>query len=225
MFSLHESVLDNYPGLKMGFLMMHGVSPSYAYENYQAAEADVIAGIKQRYGQLDRKELKSLYPIHVYVSYYKKFGYNYPVLAQLESILQGKKSLHTESHLLRTMFLSELNSVLLTAGHDLKQIQLPLELKAAIGTETYLSISGKEVAAIRGDVLLCDGNGTISSILRGPDYKSRITESTTDVLFSIYAPAGIDADSINIQLNQLEELIKAYSPTSKVEMKRVFSAE
>lgn len=225
MFSFHESVLDHYPGIQMGFLIMHGVCPSSSDENYQVTEADVISGLKQRYGQLDRKELKSLYPIHVYVSYYKKFGYNYPVLAQLESILRGKKALHTESHLLRTMFLAELNSMLLTAGHDLKQIHLPLELKAAIGTETYVSISGKEVEAIRGDVMLCDGNGPISSILRGPDYQSRLTESTTDVLFSIYAPTGINADLINIHLNQLEELIKAYSSTSKMEVKRVFSAE
>ncbi|SNS97606.1 B3/B4 domain-containing protein (DNA/RNA-binding domain of Phe-tRNA-synthetase) [Anaerovirgula multivorans] len=223
MFKFDESISISFPGVKMGFLIMHGVSPVSSYENWE--EAEVITGLKQKYGQLGRKELKTLYPIQAYVAYYKRFGYSYPVLAQLESVLQGKKPLHTESGLLQAMFLWELDSMLLTAGHDLAQLWLPLQLKAATDAESYESISGKEVTAVSGDLMLCDGSGAISSILRGPDYKSRITASTKDVLFSIYAPPGIDANYIQNNLQKLEKSILEFSPSSKTEMLRVFSQD
>jgi len=89
----------------MGFLIMCGVSSSHPYEEREVRE--VIAGLRKKYGQLDRKELKKLNPIQAYVAYYKRFGYSYHVLAQLESVLQGKKSLHTESGLLQAMLFSE----------------------------------------------------------------------------------------------------------------------
>lgn len=178
--------------------------------------------IQQKYGNLDRKELKVLYPIQAYTSYYKKFGYSYHVLAQLESVLKGKKALHTESGLLQAMFLSELESMLLTAGHDLSQLQTPLKLKLASGNETYQSISGKEVTAVGGDLTICDGTGVISSVLRGPDFKSRITESTVDVLFTIYAPPGIETEYLETSLKRLEERIKAFSHSSQTKVMQVF---
>ncbi|HOB10290.1 MAG TPA: hypothetical protein PKY47_06970 [Acetomicrobium sp.] len=221
MFKFDESIETSFPGVKMGFLIMCGVSSSHPHEEREVREA--IAGLRKKYGQLDRKELKKLNPIQAYVAYYKRFGYSYHVLAQLESVLQGKKSLHTESGLLQAMLFSELESMLLTAGHDLAQLHLPLQLKVATGAEVYQSVSGKEVSTVSGDMMLCDCSATISSILRGPDYKSRIMLSTSDVLFSIYAPPGIDENYIKTDLQKLEKRIIALSQSSKTELLHVFS--
>lgn len=221
MFEFDESVHIAFPGAKMGFLIMRAVSN--ASSNDGGKEAEIITELKQKYGQLNRKELKMLDPIQAYVTYYKKFGYSYPVLAQLESVLQDKKSSNTESSLLQVMFLWELSSMLLTAGHDLSRLMLPLRLKAAIGSENYQCISEKETFAVNGDLMLCDRSGPISSILRGPDFKSRITASTKDVLFSVYAPPGIGADYILSNLQKLENNILEFSPSSTTEMLRVFS--
>jgi len=221
MVTIDESIGTTYPGTKMGILVMKGVSYSGSYDESEMTQ--VLNGLRLRYGHLERKELKELYPIAVYVAYYKRFGYNYHLLAQLESVLKGKKALHTESGLLQAMFLSELDGMLLTAGHDTARLQLPLQLKTATGTEAYESISGKVVTAVSGDMMLCDSSGTISSILRGPDYKSRITSSITEVLFSIYAPPGIDANSIETNLKKLEKSIRAFSPSSKTELLQIFS--
>jgi DNA/RNA-binding domain of Phe-tRNA-synthetase-like protein len=221
MFTIDENIVTAFPGTKMGLLLINGVSCSHSYEESETA-AD-LSQLHQKYAHLSRKELKAFYPIQNYVSYYKSFGYSYPVLAQLESVLKGKKTLYTESALLQAMFLSELDGMLLTGGHDLAKLQLPLHLKAATGTEVYQSISGKEVTTINGDMMLCDSSGILSSILRGPDYKSRITASTTEVLFSIYAPPTIDSNDLEINLQKLEKRIKTFSPSSKTVLLQVFS--
>lgn len=221
MLIFDESVGTAYPGTKMGILLMKGVSYSELYPEQEIAS--VLNELGQKYAHLEKRELKELYPVNVYIAYYKKFGYNYHLLAQLESVLKGKKALTSDSGLLLAMFLSEIDGMLLTAGHDLSKLLLPLQLKAADGTEIYRSISGKEVTAVSGDLILSDGNSTISSILRGPDQSSRITASTSEVLFSIYAPPGIDEDYIETNLHKLESKVITTLPAAKTEILKVFS--
>ena len=221
MFSIDSSIRASYPEAKIGILVMREVFYSSTCD--ESEMATVIDDLHQKYGHLDRKALKELHPIGAYVAYYKKFGSSYHLLSQLESVLKGKKSVHFESGLLQAMFLSEIDGMLLTAGHDLSKLQLPLNLKSANGTEVYQSISCREITAVQGDIMLCDQSGIISSILRGPDYRSRIAESTTEVLFSIYAPPGIEADYIEKNLRNLEKRIRSFSPSAKTELLQIFS--
>lgn len=220
MITINDEINYAYPGTKIGILIMKNIF--YLDCLNQRDMSISLNKIHRRYGHSDRKELKNLNPIHAYTSYYKKFGYTYPVLAQLESVLKGKKALHAQPGLLQAMFLSELESMLLTAGHDLTKLKLPLQLKLASGNETYKSISVKEVTAVRGDLMICDNKNIISSILRGPDFESCILESTADVLFTIYGPPGIETDYIESSLQRLEEMIKAFSHSSSTEIIQVF---
>ena len=220
MLTIDDSVRVLYPGAKMGILAVKDVSSS----SYMTEEeiTEFLNYLCRKYAHLERKELKELYPISAYIAYYKKFGSNYHLLAQLESLIKGKKTVTFDSGLLQAMFLSEMDDMLLTAGHDLTKLHLPLQLKIATGTETYQSISGKEVSTIKGDLMLIDSNGPLSSILRGPDLKSRITSSSTEVLFSVYAPPGIDEGYIEDSLLKLEKRIRALSPLSRTELLQVF---
>lgn len=210
MLTVDSAVFTAYPGAKMGILAMQNVNASAPADSRAAEQA--MEAVRSQYGGLDRAGLKALDPIGAYVSYYKKFGYSYHVLAQLESVLSGKRTIHAETGLLAAMFQTELESMLLTAGHDLAKLRLPLSLKLAAGTERYVSISGKEAAAVAGDMAVCSGGSVISSILRGPDYNSRITPETQGVVFTLYAPPGFDAQTLLGALHKLEERISAFSP-------------
>jgi DNA/RNA-binding domain of Phe-tRNA-synthetase-like protein len=220
MLKIDNSIYNAYPGTKMGILIMKNVINSDSYKETDIS--DFLEEIRNKYTHITRQELKELAPINSYVSYYKNFGQSYHLLAQLESMLKGKSPNNAKTELLQAMFYSELEGMLLTAGHDLKKLRLPLQLKIADGTEMYQSISGKEVSTTHGDMILCDSNSTISSILHGPDYDSRITPETTDVLFSIYAPPGIDADYISMNLEKLEKRIRTFAINSKTELIQVF---
>lgn len=220
MLSIEDSIRVTYPDTKMGILVMQEVS---YFSSCKAQELEKLTdSLHKKYGHLDRKELKEVYPIGAYVTYYKKFGSSYHLLSQLESMLKGVKSIHSKSGLLQAMLLSELDSMLLTAGYDFSKLHLPLTLTSANGTETYQSISGKDVTVLQRDMILCDQSGVISSILKGPDYQSSITESTTEVLFSIYAPPCIETEYIKKNLKRLEYLIKSFSPAAKTKLLEVF---
>ena len=222
MLSIAPDVTQVLPDAKMGFLLMTNINTEGKLS--QDTMTKTIAAIHAKYEHLDRKSLKESNPIQSYISYYKSFGYSYHVLAQLESMLKGKKSPHTESGILQAMFLTELESMLLTAGHDASKLQIPLELQIAKGNETYVSISGKEECAIKDDLMVHDQKSILSSILRGPDYASRITPDTTEALFTIYAPPGINTELIMKALKELEGRLTSFSPLAETVLLQVYHA-
>lgn len=207
--------------MRMGILAMRGAA---ARRSVAAADVEAaLADIRARYGGRQRAELKALYPIQAYVEYYKKFGYSYHVLGQLESVQSGKKSVEGGPGLLQVMFLAELAGMLLIAGHDLAKICPPLTLRQADGTETFPTFSGQTALSVAGDWLLCDSGGrTISSILRGQDAESCITEDTRDVVYTVYAPSGVAATDVEATLRRMQGWINAFSPDAKTVVLRVF---
>jgi len=179
------------------------------------------AALREKYGTTARAELKSLHPMDAYISYYKKFGYTYHVLPQLESVARGKP-IPDELPPVEVMFLAELKNMLLTAGHDLDQIKAPIRLQVADGKESYLSLSGRTVLTVPGDLMISDGESVISSILRGPDSRTAITEQTTRFLYTVYAPAGVEEALIERHLSDMEEYVRLLSDASVICRKEIF---
>jgi len=217
---IDESVRTLYPGAGMGILVMEGVTFEGDCESLRGSQE--LEQLREKYGAYDKAGLKALPPISAYVAYYKKFGQSYHLLPQLDSVLTGKKELSGPSPLLLAMFLAELSGMLLTAGHDLDALHQPLKLTVANGGESYTGISGREIAAVAGDLMLCDGEGPVSSILRGPDARTSITSKTTNVLFSVYAPPGVDFSLVEENLLGLERRIRSFTPAVKTTLLQVY---
>lgn len=74
MFTIDDEIKDVLPETKIGILIMKNTS-SCSLDELEIYNS--FCEIQQKYGNLDRKELKALYPIQAYTSYYKKFGYSY----------------------------------------------------------------------------------------------------------------------------------------------------
>ncbi len=220
MLIVDSAVEKHHPGTQMGVLAMRNVQPKTPLAPELAASA--MEAIRNHYGQLSRAELKALHPVKAYVDYYRKFGYSYHVLGQLESVLSGKRKVSNASGLLASMFLSELESMILTAGHDLDTLTTPLTLGVTSGDEQFQSISGKVVATVPGDLMVQSGNTVISSILRGPDLGSRITDATTSVLFTLYAPRSVETSALTSALHHLENRLRSVSPNAETIESRVY---
>ena len=122
------------------------------------------------------------------------------------------------------MFLSKLESMFFNRTRPV-EITVAITIESGPGNDNYRSILGKDITAVEGNLAICDGMSVISSIIWGPDFKSRITSSTTEVLFAIYVPPGIETDYIETDLRRLEEGIKTFSSSSVRANLQVFSKD
>ena len=153
---------------------------------------------------------------------YKRFKKTYHVLLQWESIVLKKKSILNVAPLVETMFMAELKNLLLTAGHDMDVIRLPIRVDLSQGNERYILLNGQEKELAPGDMMMVDGSGIISSIIYGPDNRTQITQNTKNVLFVVYAPPGINEDLLEQHLQDINQYIKIVSPDAIIETQKVY---
>ncbi len=180
--------------------------------------------LRRRYAGQDRPALLQNPILQAYDSYYKQFKKTYHIQLQLESILFKGKSIPTVAALVEALFMAEMDGLLLTAGHDLGTLRLPLTLDIANGIESYTLLRGDPQITKAGDMLIRDGTGIISSIIYGPDERTQIAPPTRNAIFTIYAPSGIQTADIERQLEAIRDHALLISPDAQVELMHVYSA-
>lgn len=183
-------------------------------------EADVRAGLAGK----SRADLKGDPSLQAYARYYKRFGKTYHVQLQLESVAFKGRAIEGPSALVQAMFMAELKDLLLTAGHDLETIRGDLNLGIAFGTERYAVIGGGEQALKPEDMYIGDQEGILSSVIYGPAERARISPETRAVLFTVYVPPGIERQSLEAHLSDLERNVRLFSPRAQVELLEIIEA-
>jgi DNA/RNA-binding domain of Phe-tRNA-synthetase-like protein len=172
----------------------------------------------------NKNDLRTMPPIVAYKDYYKRFKKSYHVLQQVESVIFKGKSIPKVAALVEAMFMAELRNMLLTAGHDLDTVKEPITLNVATGQESYIRLNGQEQVLKEGDMFISDSEAIISSIIYGPDKRTRIRPSSTRVLFTTYAPSGISERSVEQHLEGIEANVRLFSPDAETELRKVFGA-
>jgi DNA/RNA-binding domain of Phe-tRNA-synthetase-like protein len=221
-FQVSEACRAMYPGVMGGVLVVTGaVNPASSPDLFEKKRA-LEAGLRQRYTGYTRAMLGELEPIRAYQAYYGAFKKNYHVLFQLESVALKGKDLPEVSALVEAMFMAELENLLLTAGHDLARVSGVVEMRVATGKETYILLNGKEETLKPGDLFMADEAGVISSILYGPDQRTRIIPGTQEALFTVYAPPGIEEPWLRRHLENIAANARVVAPGAAVALLDVY---
>jgi len=225
MFEISKTCQTTYPTAQAGVLVMRGVSNPAEHAALNQQKIALENQLRSLFDGLSRSDIAALAPIQAYEAWYKRFNKTYHVQLQLESIaLKGKPIPHVAA-LVEAMFMAEVKNLLLTAGHDLDTLQLPIRLEVASGVENYTLLRGTDQTLKSGDLYMKDAAGIISSILSGPDQRTQITPETRNVIFTVYAPEGISSESILRHLIDIHDYVKLISPEAQPETLKIFSTE
>jgi DNA/RNA-binding domain of Phe-tRNA-synthetase-like protein len=225
MFNVTEAWKTTYPDAHAGILVMRNVHNPSAHSELESRKKELETQLRAQFAGQDRKAIEGIPTIAVYNAYYKQFKKTYHVQAQLESILFKDRPIPSVAALVEAMFMSEVKNMLLTAGHDLDQLQLPVTLNVASGHEQYTLLRGQEQILKSRDMYMADQVGVISSIIYGPDQRTQINAATCNALFAVYAPAGISPDSVKSHLQDIRDYVLVVSPDTTVGMLQVFSGK
>ena len=225
MFTILEAWKTTYPGAVVGILAMRDVANPKRHPALDERKKELENQLRSCFAGYDRAALKTLPTLRAYNAYYKRYKKTYHVQLQLESVVFKGKSLPHVAALVEAMFMAELKNLLLTAGHDLEALQKPIRIDVAEGSERYIGINGQEQKLKRGDMMIVDGQGIISSVLYGPDRRTRITRETRQVLFTVYAPPGIGEQAVDEHLRDIQANVLLVAPEARVMMLKVYGTE
>lgn len=221
MFEKTAAVNEVYPEAKFGYLIVDGLQGNSDRAEMNAMIAEELQQLKLAYPNYDRKQVLAAEPFCHYSAYYKKFKKTYHVLGQLESILLKEKSIPLVGPAVEAMFLAEVKHHLLTAGHDFAALEGPLIIDVAKTPLTYQGLSKKEQTIVSEDLYVSDQSGAITSIIKGPDFRTRITKDTEKALYFIYGVPGITKEQILGELQSIADYLTRVIPTVHVEQMKV----
>ena len=151
-----------------------------------------------------------------YAAYFRRFRERYPVVHQAKTVLAGR-SIESPSALVAAMFTAELDSLVLTSGHDLHVLQSALRVDVARENDRYTKLSGKAQPLRAGDMVVRDAAGIIASVLYGPDQRTRLREDSADALFCAWCPLGVPVAMVEAHLGMLAALVRREWPEGVVE--------
>jgi DNA/RNA-binding domain of Phe-tRNA-synthetase-like protein len=204
---------------------MRGVANPDSHPELDQRKEDLESQLRSRFAEGGRAAIKALPVLQAYDAYYARHKKTYHVQLQLESIALKGKSIPRVATLVEAMFMAELRNLLLTAGHNLGAVQLPVRLDVANGSERYILLNGQEQVLKQGDMMVADAQGVISSVIHGPDQRTRITSDTHQVFFVVYAPPGIGEQAVRQHLQDIRANVMLVSPEAMVESLDVYVAE
>jgi len=225
MFEVTAAWKSAYPEAHVGVLVMHTVSNPAHHPELERQKAGLEEKLHAQFSGQDRTAIAGHPILRAYAEYYRRFKKTYHIQLQLESIVLKGKSIPSVAALVEAMFMAEMQDLLLTAGHDLDTLQLPLTLDVATGNEKYVLLRGEEQVLKPGDMMISDQAGVISTILYGPDQRTQITSDTTNVVFTAYAPPGIGEAAVIEHLQHIQEKVMVFAPQAGVESLNVYTGK
>ena len=213
-----------HPGGVIGLLEMTGLdntqSPSALEDRKRAIEAQARA----QYQGYIRADFLALPVMAAYDRYYTRFNKTYHVQLQLESIVLKSKALPNVSPAVDANFMAEMETLVLTAGHDVAKLRAPVTLDVSREGERMTQLKGEPKDIRAGDMIMRDAEGIACSIIYGQDARSPITPETTHVLYVAYAPPGVPVGSVDDQLRRITEYVRLFAPAAAVAQHRLLNA-
>jgi DNA/RNA-binding domain of Phe-tRNA-synthetase-like protein len=215
---------EAHPGASVGLVAMRGVTNPASSDKLSDLASALESDVRSRLGTADRETIRAIPPLPAYAAYYKRWGQRYHVAMQLESVAQKGKSLPRVAALVEAMFIAELRNLLLTAGHDLDALEVPVRLTVGTG-ERFIAANGQETTVKPGDMFIADARERVlSAIITGPSDVARIGPETITALFYAYAPPGVDPALVEAHLDEIERNVRLIAPEAEVVAREIVTA-
>jgi len=213
-----------HPGAIIGLLELSGIDNTRPSPQLEASKREVEARLREHYRDFNRQGFLALPVMAAYERYYKRFDKTFHVLLQVESIVLKGKDLPNVSPLVDANFTAEVESFVLTAGHDVARLRGAICMDVSRTGDEMMRMNGASKAIQAGDMIMRDVDGVCCSILYGQDNRSPISPETSHVLYVSYAPAGVEAEVVEAHLRQIEENVRLFAEGAVVEQRRLLEA-
>lgn len=152
---------ETFPGAHVGILLVGNIDNTKRATLLDDRKRELEAQLRETYAGLSRAELLELPVLKAYRASYKRFKQTYHVELQLESVAHKGKLLPNVSPLVDANFVAELQTFVLTAGHDANLLGETLTIDASLGGEPFVQMGGTGKTLRPGDRMMSDGEEVV----------------------------------------------------------------
>ena len=185
-FKITSAYKDRYPGLSFGMALICQCRPSTNPPGFDQHKRKLLRKMrkKETLAEISNR-------IEIYDKFFRSFGFECPLPKHLKrTIYSGfpRYNLMVDTH-----FMAEMCAGILVAVADYDRFEGGLTLDLASEGETCLGMGKRTLVARQGEIVFRDEKDIVCILCQGADEKTRVRDTTRNVLFYSYAVPGIDA--------------------------------
>lgn len=213
-----------FPGAHIGVLLMGNVDNSKGSTLLDQEKKSLETRLHQKYAGFSRNDFSAIEVISAYRHYYRKFKKSYHVQLQIESIVLKHMALPNVSLLVDANFMAEMDTLVLTAGHDADLLVNPVRIDVTKEGDAFIQMNGTPLLLKPGDMMMADDKGVVCTIIYGQDQRTPISPATRRALYVAYAPLGVAKEKVQEQLDLIKKYVMIAAPSASVDLQKIYSA-
>ncbi len=196
-----------FPNAHIGYLIVEGVDNQKRPSSLDQHKLDVVRTVREKFAGQQRADLIQHPILKAYRTYYKKFNKTYHVQLQLESILHKGRNLPNVNPLVDSAFAAEIETLVLTASHDIDQLQGPINFDSTEKGEPFVQMGGRDQTLKGNDMVMRDQENPVCTIIYGQDNISPISPKTKNAMYVAYCPVGVPKSSLDTHFEAIKQNI------------------
>ncbi|MBW2094639.1 MAG: hypothetical protein JRI80_07100 [Deltaproteobacteria bacterium] len=184
-FSKSSAYQARYPAVPFGLTLITGCSNHSNPPGFDQFKRKHLRKMRKRETLLQIKER-----IDIYDRFFAAFGQKCPLPTHLKRTINSgfpRYNLMVDAH-----FMAEMCAGILVAVTDYRRFDGGLKLDLAREGERCRGMGGRDMRTMEGEIVFRDEKEIVCVLCQGADEKTRVTETTKDVLFYAYGVPGID---------------------------------
>lgn len=213
-FSKSESYHQKYPSVGFGLTLISGCRNFTNPMGFDQHKRKLLRRMRKRETLAQISER-----IEIYRMFFEDFGYACPLPKHLKRTVHSgfpRYSLIVDAH-----FMAEMCAGILVAVTNYDRFEGALMLDLADTGEICKGMGGRDFITKRGEIVLRDEKEIVCVLCQGADQKTRVQDSTNNVLFYAYAVPGIEPQYLEKGLRIAADTLELFGG-GKVEGLKIF---
>ena len=185
LFRMSDQYREMYPDVGFGLALITGCRDASNPPGFDQYKRKLLRKMRKRETLAQITER-----IEIYNRFFQGFGFDCPLPKHLKRTVNSgfpRYSLYVDAH-----FMAEMCAGILVAVTDFKKFEGNLILDVTDENETCAGMGAREFVTKKGEIVLRDEKEIVCVLCQGADEKTRVRESTVDVLFYAYGVPGIE---------------------------------
>jgi len=211
--TITEAYHRRFPELCFGIGTIQACTYFEKSESFKLYKRELLRKMRRRANLAQIEER-----INLYDQFFKEWGYPCPLPGHLKRTIEMGFpiiNLYIDTHIM-----AEMCHGILMAIQDLDRFHGEWRLDLASEGETFQAVSGRTLYCKEEEIVLCDEKEIVCSFFQGPDSRTKIDESSKNIVVYVFTAPGIQmehvSNGIQLALEILQQFGKGIDPWWKV---------
>jgi len=203
--SLHitDRYCQKFPGLAFGIGTIQDCTYFEKSESFKLYKRELLRKMKRRTNLAQIEER-----IRLYDQFFKDWGYSCPLPDHMKRTIEMGfpiVNLYIDTHIMAEMYHG-----ILMAIQDLDRFNGKWRLDIANEGETFQGVSARMINCKEEEIVLRDETGIVCSLFQGPDFRTKVDQSSKNIVVYIFTAPGIEEKHVSKALQLALEILEKF---------------